>query len=181
LPEDDPCWQEIGRRLEEDHHAKIIERQVNKLDRTALEQVYRGSGSLPYDPMVLLKMVLYQYLKGNLSPATWCEEAKLNEAMRWLGRGYTPARRTWYDFRDRAAKFIETVHKEIVGRALDEQHLDPHVGVQDGTAVAANASRHRLVNRAVLEQRRELLAKVLRGGIEEELPRWVPPTEPGRR
>ena len=158
-----------------------MERQVNKLDRTAVDEMYRGSGSDPYDPMVLLKMVLYQYLKGNQSPATWHEEAKLNEAMQWLGRGYVPARRTWYDFRDRVGDCIEQLHEQIIGRALDERHLDATVGVQDGTAVAACASRHRMVNRTTLQQRSEQLAKVLQGQFDEELPRWVPPTEPGRR
>ena len=56
-----------------------------------MDRMYRGSGSAQYDPIVLLKMVLFQYLKGNLSPATWFEEAKWNEAMQWLGRGYVPA------------------------------------------------------------------------------------------
>jgi transposase len=74
--------------------------------------------------------------------------------MRWLGRGYAPARRTWYDFRDRVGKFIEDLHKQVVARAL-ELGLDPAVGVQDGTTVAACASRHRMVNRATLEKRRE--------------------------
>lgn len=153
---------------------------MNRLDRTLVEQVYRGSGSEPYDPMALLKMVLYQYLKGNQSPATWHREAKVNDAMRWLGRGYQPARRTWYDFRDRAGRFIESIHEQIIGRALEEQHLDPTVGVEDGTAVAACASRHRMVNRETLCQRRELLAKVMAGSFDEPLPGWVPPTPAGR-
>lgn len=143
--------------------------------------MYRGSGSPPYDPMVLLKMVLYQYLKGNLSPATWREEAGLNEAMQWLGRGYVPARRTWYDFRDRAGKFIEQLHGQIVGRALDERHLDPTVGVQDGTAVAACASRHRMVNQESLERRSAQLTQIVAGEFAEQWPRWVPPTESGRQ
>ena len=142
--------------------------------------MYRGSGSQPYDPMLLLKMVLYQYLKGNQSPATWFEEAKLNEAMQWLGRGYVPARRTWYEFRDRAGKFIEQIHQQIIARALDEKHLDPTVGVQDGTAVAACASRHRMVNRATLQQRTQQLAQVLADEFSEAMPKWVPPTESGR-
>ena len=124
-------------------------------------------------------MVLYQYLKGNQSPATWYEEAKLNEAMQWLGRGYVPARRTWYDFRDRVGKFIDQLHEQIIARALD-QGLDPTVGVQDGTAVAACASRHRMVNRSTLEKRVEQLESALKGEFDEELPRWVPPTESGR-
>ena len=125
-------------------------------------------------------MVLYQYLKGNLSPAGWFEEAKRNEAMQWLGRGYEPARRTWYDFRDRAGQFIEQLHKQIVERAL-ELGLDPTIGVQDGTMVAACASRHRMVNRVTLEKRREQLDAILDGKPPDELPKWVPPTDSGRR
>lgn len=125
-------------------------------------------------------MVLLQYSKGNQSPATWHEEAQFNEPMQWIGRGYTPARRTWYNFRDRASKFIEQVHNQIISRAIDEKHLDPTVGVQDGTSVAACASRHRMVNQATLEQRSKLLTKVLSGELTEVFPRWVPPTASGR-
>lgn len=128
----------------------------------------------------MLKMVLYQYLKGNQSPAAWHEETKLNKAMQWLGRGYVPSRRAWYDFRDRSSKFIEQLHHQLISRALDEGHLDPSVGVQDGTAVAACASRHRTVNRPTLEKRTEQLDAVLRGEFNEDVPKWIPPTDAGR-
>ena len=131
--------------------------------------MYRGSGSQPYDPMTLLKMALYQYLKGNQSPAVWYEEAKLNKAMQWLGRGYVPSRRTWYDFRDRVGKFIDQLHEQIIAKALDEGHLDPTVGVQDGTAVAACASRHRMVNRSTLENRTTQLDAILQGDGQESV------------
>jgi transposase len=159
----------------------VVERQVNQLDREALDQVYRGSGSDPYDPIPLLKMVLYQYLKGNHSPASWFEEAKLNDAMRWLGRGYTPARRTWYEFRDRAGKFIEQIHQQIIARSLEEELLDPTVGVQDGTTIAACASRHRMVNRPTLEKRSEQLNAIIQGRFDDEVPKWVPPTDSGKQ
>jgi transposase len=150
------------------------------LDRAVIDQVYRGSGSEPYDPIPLLKMVLFQYLKGIQSPAKWYDEADLNEAMQWLGRGYKPARRTWYDFRDRLSKVIEQVHRQIVTRAIAEKHLDPTTGVQDGTTVAACASRHRTVTQATLDQRSGQLAQIIKGEFEGDLPGWVPPTESGR-
>jgi transposase len=159
----------------------VVERQVNQLDREALDQAYRGSGSDPYDPIPLLKMVLYQYLNGHQSPARWFEEAKLNDAMRWLGRGYVPARRTWYEFRDRARKFIEQVHQQIITRSLEEGLLDPSVGVQDGTTIAACASRHRTVNRSTLEKRREQLDAISQGQFEDDVPKWVPPTDSGKQ
>ncbi len=171
----------MGQEFDEDHHARIVERQVNMLDRAAVDQWYRGSGSKPYDPITMLKMVLYQYLKGHQSPATWFDEAQLNKAMQWLGRGYTPSRRAWYDFRDRAGKFIESLHQQMISRALDEGHLDPSVGVQDGTAVAACASRHRMVTRPTLENRMRQLDAILRGELSDHAPKWVPPTDSGKQ
>ena len=159
----------------------MVERQVNQLDREVLDQAYRGSGSDPYDPIPLLKMVLYQYLNGHQSPARWFEEALRNDAMRWLGRGYTPARRTWYEFRDRAGTVIEQLHQQIITRALEEELLDPTVGVQDGTAVAACASRHRTVNRSTLEKRMEQLDAIAQGQFDDEVPKWVPPTDSGKQ
>ena len=40
-------WQQIGQELPEDDTTKVVERQVNMLDRQALDQAYRGSGSCP--------------------------------------------------------------------------------------------------------------------------------------
>jgi Transposase DDE domain len=128
-------------------------------------------------------MVLYQYLKGRRSPATWFEEAKLNEAMQWLGRGYTPARRTWYAFRDRVDDAVERLHQQLIEKAIEQNLLDPEVGVQDGTSVAACASRHQMVNRETLQRRRELLQELINQTKPppDPLPHWVPPTYSGRQ
>jgi len=159
-----------------------VERQVNTWDRKTLDDLYDGVGSLAYDPLLLVKMVLYQYLKGRRSPAKWFEEAKLNEAMQWLGRGYTPARRTWYDFRDRVGGAVDKLHEQLIKNAIEQNLLDPAVGVQDGTSVAACASRHQMLNSETLNRRKELLTNVIKGAhpSSEPLPRWVPPTDTGR-
>lgn len=130
----------------------------------------------------MLKMVLYQYLKKHTSPAQWHQEAKLNDAMKWLGRGYQPARRTWYNFRDRVGDVIDGLHEQLIGRAIKAQHLDPQVAVQDGTSFAACASRHRMVNQATLEKRQQILSEVIAGSSShtDEIPKWVPPTMSGR-
>ena len=127
-------------------------------------------------------MVLYQYLKGRQSPAVWYEEARLNEAMQWLGRGYQPARRTWYDFRDRIGGAVEQLHEQLIQHAIEQSHVDAATGVQDGTFVAACASRHRMLRRESLHKRQQLLAAVIDGSWDEgeELPKWVPATDSGR-
>ena len=121
MPPSDPRWKRIDQKLPEDDHARIVDRQVSRLDRETLDRLYEGTGKDAYDPIALLRIVLYEYLKGRRSPATWEEEARINEAAAWLGRGYTPARRTWYDFRDRLGDAIEELHQQIVDQAIDQE------------------------------------------------------------
>lgn len=182
LPEDAPQWREIGAQLDDDDHARVVERQVNQLDRQTLDELYRGVGVLAFDPVAMLKMVLYQLLQGNHSPARWFREAKRNDAMQWLGRGYQPGRRTWYEFRDRVGAVIERLHEQLIRRALDVDLLDPSIAAQDGSSVAACASRHRMVNEKTLNKRRELLQSVIEGtwDAKDGLPGWMPTTESGR-
>jgi len=182
MPESHVRWKQIDAKPGPDDVARVVERQVNQLDRERIDALYRGVGRAAYDPVPLLKMVLYQYLKGRQSPAVWCEEAKLNEAMQWLGRGYEPGRRTWYAFRDRLEGVVEALHEQLIQRALTQGHLDPTIGVQDGTFISACASRHRMVTREQLQKRRQLLVSVIEDSAEsvEELPGWIPRTDNGR-
>lgn len=182
MPVGQPRWLEIDEKLATDDVARIVERQVNQLDREPVDQLYHGVGRTPFDPVILLKMVLYQYLKGRQSPAAWYEEARLNEAMQWLGRGYLPGRRTWYEFRDRLGGVVERLHEQLIQNAITQGNLDPTVGVQDGTFIAACASRHRMVTREQLQKRQQLLARVIDGTLPvgEEVPKWVPTTDNGR-
>ncbi len=127
-------------------------------------------------------MVIYQILLGNHSPATWYKEAKRNTDMTWLGRGYKPSRTVWYDFRDRAGKFIDQLHQQVVDIAIEQRHLDPSIGALDGSSVAACASRHRMVNLATLNKRKAILQGAIDASVDPErtLPKWVPPSEVGR-
>jgi len=182
MPPSHPRWKEIDEKLEPDDHARMVQRQLAQLDPQSLYQLYQGVGHQAYDPLAMLRMVLYLFLKGIGSPARWCEEAKLNEAVQWLGYGYQPSRRTWYDFRDRMEGCIHDLHAQLINIAVDRQQLDPAMGVQDGTSVAACASRHRMVNDQTLAARRQLLQELIDGSVDQDdmKPMWVPPTHTGR-
>ncbi len=178
----DPRWQRIDRKLGQDDHARVVRRQLSQLDTQPLIESYQPGGQLPYEPTAMLSMVLYLLLKGIASPARWHEEAKLNEAVQWLGYGYQPSRRTWYDFRDRMADTIDQLHQNLIRDGIKQGVVDPTVGVQDGTSFAACASRHRMVNDATLNKRKEQLERLIKGTQQENetLPKWVPPTVAGR-
>ena len=182
MPESHPRWKEIDGKLEPEHHARIVRRQVDQLDPQILHTLYQAGGRQAYDPVVLLQMVLYLLLKGVASPAQWFEQAKINEAVQWLGYGYCPSRRTWYDFRDRIGACIDQLHTQLIRNAMEQGHVDPQVGVQDGTSVAACASRHRMVNEETLSKRRVYLDDLINGSVGEgqAIPKWVPQTTAGR-
>ncbi len=183
MPATDPRWQAIDAKLPLDHHARIVRRQVEQLDRTVIDQLYHGRGKEAFDPVALLAMVLYQYLKGRRSPASWEEEANRNEAMQWLGFGYTPSRRTWYDFRDRIGEVVENLNTQLVRSAIAQGHVDATVLTLDGTSIAACASRHRMVTQENLTKRKQLLTQVIDETLPhgESIPKWVPPTQSGRK
>ncbi len=153
------------------------------MDREPVDATYVGVGKVAFDPIALLKMVLYQMRLGNHSPATWHREATRNTTMKWLGRGYQPSRSVWYEFRDRTGKFIEELHQQLITKAIDQGHLDPSIGALDGSSVAACASRHRMVNGATLAKRKAVLQSLLDGGEVDsgQTPRWVPRTPSGRQ
>ncbi len=153
---------------------------MNKLDRSVVDALYDGRGDQPFDPIPLLKVVLYEYLVGEQSPARWVLHARDNDPVKWLARGYVPSRTAWYNFRNRASKYIEQLHNQIVQRAIDAEIVDATTGIQDGTSTAACASRHRMINRPTLDKRIEQLDAAIAGTSTEELPKWIPPTESGK-
>src|SRR4051812_20732195 len=100
-----PPWQPtsperlaLGMRLEEDHLARILDWAVDQLDLTELLQSYRGRGSKPCRPDLMLKIVLFEIERGRPKPAQWYLDTQENEVLHWLGLGIRPARSVWYEF-----------------------------------------------------------------------------------
>ena len=134
----------------------------------------------------MLKMVLFEYLEGRLSPAQWHRDASEHDAMRWLGRGIEPSRTVWYRFRDRMSNVVEELHHDLIQRAVAQDRVDAEVGVQDGTTIAACASRHRVVNQKTLFKRQAILQQAIESDqlgnpLAEDTAKWMPTTPGGRQ
>jgi transposase len=177
-----PCRLELGRRLSHDHLARQIDQAVDRLDLTALHQSYHGVGSDAYRPDLLLKAVLYEVRLGHQSPAQWYRDAHESGPVRWLLRGCEPSRSCWYAFRDRIAPHVEDWNRQVLQTAAAQGLTPARRGALDGTAVAANASRRRLLDEAKLHQRCATLDRVAAGQDTGTAgPRWLASTPRGRR
>jgi transposase len=168
--------------LDPDHLARRIEAAVPRLDLRALFASYGGTGSEAYRPDLLLRAVLFLAQRGRHSPATWHRDARECGPLRWLLRGCRPSRACWYAFRDRLAPLLVALHPQPLAQAIAQGLTPAARGAADGTLVAANASRHRLLNEATLGQRVQQLAAVLAAppaAVAPPEPAAAPPPAPG--
>lgn len=146
---------------------------------------------MPYLPESLLAIALFEILNGESSPAAWYRDASTRQQCQFLGLGIAPSRTTWYDFRDRAGKFIEKIHRRIIEVAIDEQLVDPTQGCLDGTFTAASTSRHKIFNLSQINKRRSVLKRVV-AKLDDtsqpctsrplgKIPKWIGQTRKGRQ
>jgi transposase len=159
--EQSPEFQALDQRLSEDHLARAIAEAVAELDMSDFLTSYVGAGSPPYPPVMLLRVVLYEMHLGKRSPAEWTRDARESEPVRWLLRGCEPSRARWYAFRDRVGPWLLDWNRQVLAQALDRQLTPAERAALDGTLIAANASRHHLLNEARLQQRETQLAEAI--------------------
>ena len=99
--------------------------------------------------------------------------------------GIAPSRTRWYAFRDRVGPLLETFNRQVLEWALAQGLTTARRGSLDGTLIAANASRHRLVNLARLERRLAELDRVLAadktGQDPGPIPAWMARSPATRR
>ena len=166
-----PEWLALDRQLATDHAVRQIARLTDEeLDLQALRRTYSGRGSRPHRPDLLLKLVLYEHDQGRPQPVQWFKDLQENTAVAWLVFGMKPSQTVLYEFRDRVGPLLRQWNQQVIRTAIAEGHTDGTRGALDGTTVAANASRHRLLSLETVEKRLERL--------EQELARAEPAPEP---
>jgi transposase len=172
-----PAWQSIDARVPEDHLARQILQMVERLDLKPLERSYQAGGSQPLPPQLMLKMLLYEIQSGHSSPADWFRDSRGCDIVKWLMFGLQPSRASCYEFRDRLQDYWDSWNIEVLQQAIDEGHLTAKRAAQDGTLVAANASRHRLLKQPTLDKRVGELDEAITademGQPLEQPPRWM--------
>ncbi len=147
--------------LPADHLARAIDEMVDRLDLTSLFASYLGVGSSAHRPDLMLKIVLYEMQTGRHSPSQWAEDARDRRCLLWLGCGIQPSRSRCYAFRDRVGPQLLAWNRQVLQEAVASGLTTAKSGSLDGTTIAANASRHRLVNLARLQRRLEELDRVI--------------------
>jgi transposase len=181
-------WQERDRQVSADHSARAVVEAMKQLDLTPLYNSYSGTGSPPIRPDLMLAVVLIEIREGRPSPSQWFRDTQENIVLQWAGFGIRPSRSVWYDFADRVAPLLELWNAALLQLARQQNVTQAERMSLDGTAVAANASRHRLVNEATVEKRLAQLDVACQGDATgqppPDTPTWMaknPDTREGQR
>lgn len=191
----DPPWNERSdewrirdQQVPENHLAREVVAAMKQLDLTPLFALYLGVGVPPIRPDLMLAVVLIEIRLGQPRPSQWFRDAKENIVLQWASFGIQPSRTCWYDFADRVAPLLESWNAAVLHFARQRGVTQAERMSLDGTAVAANASRHRLVNAATVEQRLTELDAVCQADSihlpPTNVPTWMaknPDTREGQR
>ncbi len=134
--------------LPEGHFAHHVSDLVDGLDLTAFYAPYEGDGrrNAPYEPRMMVKVLLYGYATGVFSSRAMARRLEEDVAFRVLGAGHFPSHRTLCEFRRRHLEDFKGLFVGVV-RVAREMGLARFGKVSiDGTKVRANASKRKAMN-----------------------------------
>ena len=148
----------LDEMIHEGHPVRVVDRIIDKVDIQSILDTYRGGGSSGYHPRMLLKVLIYAYLKNIYSSRQIEESLKENIHFMWLSGMSHPDHNTINRFR---GKRLDGNLKEIFGSVVqmlaDEGYLSIKEVYIDGTKVEANANRYTFVwGKAIATQKQKI-------------------------
>lgn len=155
LPPDPRDW------LAEDHLAYFLSDTVEALDLAAFYAPYEGDGrrKQPYEPAMMLKVLIYGYATGVFSSRRLAQKLHEDVAFRVLAAGNFPAHRTLCEFRKRHLDDFEAIFVQIVRIAAEVGLVKLGTIAVDGTKVKANASKHKAMSYGRMQDEEKRLRK----------------------
>lgn len=144
------------------HAVRVVNEIVERIDISAIEKCYAGGGTSSYHPRMLLKVLIYAYLRNVYSSrkieAALCE----NVHFMWLAGGAKPDHNTINDFRSkRLNKQLKEVFSQVVMMLAGEGVLSLKELTIDGTKLEANANRYTFVWGGSIKTSRERILQQL--------------------
>ncbi|WP_205679185.1 IS1182 family transposase, partial [Aquisphaera insulae] len=159
--DDSPRRLEIDAALPADDPARRVAEVVAALDLARLVASYAGVGSPAYPPEILLRVVLFEILRGRLSPGRWAADCSRDDALKWLTFGAAPSRSCLFRFRDRIAPHLDALLASALHTARARGWTTAGRIALDGTFTGSYASRHKPMKAKGLDERcRQLDAAV---------------------
>ena len=138
--------------LPEVHLARFVVEIVEQLDLGGMERAYRGTGSLPFHPALLLSVLTYGYATGVFSSRKLEAATYDSVAFRYVAANVHPDHDTLNTFRKRFLPQIEGLMVQVLLIARTMGVLKLGNIALDGTKMHANASKHSALSYGHIKQ-----------------------------
>ena len=154
-----PSYEDL---VPQNHPVRVVNEVIERINIGALERSYKGGGTSSYHPRMLLKVLVYAYLRNIYSSRKI--EQELNESVyfMWLSGGAKPDHNTINDFRGKRLKeHLKKIFNQVVVLLAEQGVLNLRELTLDGTKIEANANRYTFVWGKAIKVSRERIARQL--------------------
>jgi transposase len=158
----------ISEWLPENHLAYFVSEIIDRLDLEKFYARYDGDGrrNQPYDPALLVKVLVYGYATGVFSSRKIAKKLYEDVAFRMLGAGNFPSHRTICDFRLRHLPELKELFVQVVRLARELGLVKLGTLGLDGTKVKANASKHKAMSYGRMKEQEQKLKQEIEALLE---------------
>ena len=154
--------QRIDKDIAEDDPVRLISSIVESLDLSSFRKLYRERGRSPYNPEMLLKVVIYAYMNNIYSCRRIEKALKRDIHFIWLAGYEQPDFITVNRFRNRVKNEINNIFTQLVLLLSAKGMVTLDVEYIDGTKIESKANKYTFVWRKTIEKNRAKLMEKIR-------------------
>jgi transposase len=145
------------------HSVRVVNTILDSIDLSSLEATYKGGGTSSYHPRILLKILVYAYLRNLYSSRKIEQALGENVHFMWLSGGANPDHNTISNFRSGRLKGrFKKIFNQVVVLLAGQGLLSLRDIYVDGTKIEANANRYTFVWAKSIKTSRKRIEKQLK-------------------
>lgn len=136
----------LGELLGPYHIARLVNDIIEGMELEPILNTYEGGGASSYHPRMLLKAIVYGYIKKCYSSRSIEEACKENIGFMWLCGMQQPDHNTLNRFRKHQMKdTVKTVFAHVLNLLIEQGHVRLNDYYVDGTKIESVANRYTYV------------------------------------
>lgn len=148
--------------VSENDPVRTVNSIIDQIDISPVTALYQGGGSSSYHPKMLLKVLVYGYLRNIYSSRKMEEALKENICFMWLSGMNKPDHNTINRFRaEKLKEPLKKIFAQVVLLLVQEGLLSLEAAYVDGTKIEANANRYTFVWGKAITTSKERMVKQL--------------------
>ena len=134
---------DIDTLIPENHMVRVVDRAIESMNTQPLFDRYPGGGTSAYNPVMMLKVIVYAYADKIYSSRKIAKATRENINFMWLTGNVQLDFMTINRFRSERLKgIIDNIFTEVVDLLLREEYIKFENYFLDGTKIEANANKY---------------------------------------